>query len=176
MSLARRRRGPHDARSRKGTLARVPRRSFALRFEHVRREASRLGVRMVTCAGRDDGLASRDVPVVAVPPISNRFAIATALHELGHKANPCQPGHRRKPSKSGSSSCCVRCESMHGRGLAQHVYAGIWWPEQQEDLRRGLGSYRSYATPAERVEMDKLINAEPTPFAAQRLRLLEKMK
>ena len=140
---------------------------------HVRDQARRLGVRLVMVAARDDGSSSATDRIVAIPPLVTREALATTLHELGHQAKPCRPDHQRKRSESGRESYCVRCE-LNAWGWARaHVYGGIWWPEQQEDLRQGLGSYRRFATTAEKVEMNKLMSAEPTPFAAQRFRLLE---
>jgi hypothetical protein len=51
--------------------------------EHVRGLARGLAVRLATVAAVDDGSASVHWPVVAIPPLVRRFAIGTALHELG---------------------------------------------------------------------------------------------
>ena len=142
-------------------------------LEHARWLARRLRVRLVVCAAADDGSASGTDPIVAVPPLTSRYAVATLLHELGHRANPCS--HQRRRTSSGST-VCPSCEVAAWIWARANVYEGLWFSEHQVNLQRGLGSYRHYATSAERVEIDKLINAGPTAFAAQRLRLLGKCK
>jgi hypothetical protein len=170
----RRRRGPltiADARDRLSD----PLEELRAEIEHVRALERRLGLRVVECARWNQGSASREEPIVAVPPTRTRFAIATRLHEIGHKADPCRLPHQRRPS-SGGSSVCVSCELNAWMWARAHVYAYIWWPEQQDNLRAALGSYSWYATPAERCEIEALCAAGPTPFAAHRLRILNMRK
>jgi hypothetical protein len=118
---------------------------------HVSTLASRLGVRVLqeVVWGADNAYASRKQ--ITIEPIRSEWLYATALHELGHSANPCQPTHVRVPAED-KKTVCVRCEFNAWRWAQQNALD--WTREAHENQVKALTTYRKYATPDEARELD----------------------
>jgi hypothetical protein len=87
---------------------------------------------------------------IEVPPIISAGSYAVFLHETGHVLRPCEPSHVRV--KSGSDTCCVRCE-LNAWVWATETARPFWMLAMHERMSASLGTYASYCTEPERVEL-----------------------
>jgi hypothetical protein len=110
---------------------------------------------------------------VVVPTVKDAESYAITLHEIGHLQNPCAPSHQQTqiaaPEDYGTTTTvdgrvlpgkwiCLTCELAAWRWARANA---ITWNAMMHRVRaHGLGSYRQWATAAERDEIDRLVKEE----------------
>jgi hypothetical protein len=125
---------------------------------HVDAEARRLGVTIAWTATAMNAYAVASRKEIEISPIVSAFSYATARHELGHVARPCQPSHRRVTSDAAlKKTVCVRCELAAWCWAQEDAQPG-WTARMQECLAQSLPTYAEYATKAERQEIEELVS------------------
>jgi hypothetical protein len=119
---------------------------------HIAAICQELGVKSTfTVEYFGQGYAWASLKEIELPPINSAFAYATALHELGHCANPCAKSHVRVKTGDGKT-CCVACELAAWKWAIANAIA--WQKDMHESLTGGLSSYRKFGTPTEQAEID----------------------
>lgn len=92
---------------------------------------------------------------VELAPIINGELYATALHEVGHIANPCLPTHQRRRTKGIiATTVCCRCEISAWRWALD--VAIEWTADMHRLMKASLESYFKYGDATERAEMRTL--------------------
>jgi hypothetical protein len=95
---------------------------------------------------------------IEIAPITSSHGYATALHECGHAAWPCDASHRRVAmGASSGKTCCVRCEVRAWEWAIAQAQP-TWTKGMHRNLRQALSSYRRYGTVAEQTAIDDLVS------------------
>jgi hypothetical protein len=97
---------------------------------------------------------------IEIAPIRSEAAFATAAHEIGHVACPCEPDHVRVPRKTRLGTVCVACElaAWYWAIPAVERTPHQWTREMHTNLADALPSYRDYATAPQQREIDELVS------------------
>jgi hypothetical protein len=97
---------------------------------------------------------------IEVAPIRSAASCATAGHEFGHCACPCQPSHIRvETDKELKRTCCPECEINAWRWAIEHIRP-TWTRRMHDCLARSLATYRRYAADGSTIarQMDEVIS------------------
>ena len=98
------------------------------------------------------GLAKR----IETSPIVSGTSYASARHELGHQARPCQPAHSRITTDVKlKRSVCVRCE-LSAWAWAVDGARPQWTRRMHNCLSRALRTYHRYGTASEQRAIDEM--------------------
>jgi len=122
---------------------------------HVEAEARQLGVTIEwepRCAGLN-AYAWPTLKRAEFAPITSAGLYATALHEIGHVARPCEKTHTRVKTETGT--LCVQGEIDAWRWAIDRAQP-TWTRPMHDRLAQALPSYRQYGTPSEQREIDEL--------------------
>ena len=101
-----------------------------------------------------NGYAWRRTKEIEIAPIRSEAAFATAAHEIGHVACPCESDHVRVPRKTWLGTVCVACELAAWHWAMARSPRWTW--EMHADMADALPSYRDYGSAEHQAEIDRL--------------------